>query len=241
MNVLITGAGGGIGRALIKKYASEKFNVIANVHHKTEEFDRYIAELRSAYSVEIQCAEFDVCDEKAIRDVVKEFISNKTQIDVLVNNAGVAHGGLLQMTPISTVRQVFEVNYYGVVLMCQYILKIMVRQKRGVIVNVASVAGIDAEAGNTAYGASKAAVIAFTKSLAREMAINNIRVNAVAPGLVGTDMAIRMEDKAAQEMVSKSALKRLGRTEEIADAIFYLSSEKASFITGQILRVDGGM
>lgn len=241
MRVFITGCNGGIGRALIKRYALEGYNIVANVHHITADMNDYASRIAAEYSVEIELIEFDVTDEMAIKDYVRELNKRKITIDVLVNNAGIAHGGLLQMTSIATVKKVFDVNYFGVVMMCQYVSRLMMREKKGSIINIASVAGIDADEGNVAYGASKAAVIAFTKSIAKELVKYNIRVNAVAPGLTDTEMAKQMERKAENQMIQNSSFKRLAKPEEIANAVFFLTSDNASFITGQVLRVDGGM
>ena len=176
-----------------------------------------------------------------VQNELQRLFKEHKRIDVLVNNAGVAHGGLFQMTPVSDIKRVFEINYFSVIQITQLVSRIMLRKGNGVIVNLASVAGIDLEAGNCAYGASKAALIAFTKTAAKELAKQGIRINAVAPGLTDTRMATQMEKDAGEDMINASAMKRLGRPEEIANAIFFLASDDASFITGQVLRVDGGM
>lgn len=239
--VMITGANGGIGRALIENFAEQGANIVAQLRKQNIEFDQFADRITNKYGVNIEQIYFDLENESEIKDSLSSLLKSKKDIDVLINNAGIAHGGLLQMTSIIEIKRVFQINYFATVQISQTVSRLMMRKKSGTIINIASVAGIDAEAGNSAYGASKAAVIAFTKSLAKEMAAYNIRVNAIAPGLTATRMADQMEDKAAVEMVGKSAFNRLGKVEEIADAVLYIASEKASFITGQVLRVDGGM
>ncbi|MEG1290263.1 MAG: SDR family oxidoreductase, partial [Bacteroidales bacterium] len=152
-----------------------------------------------------------------------------------------AAGGFLSMTNISVVKNIFQINYFAQVLITQYVSKLMSRARRGAIVNISSIMGIDAMAGGTAYGASKAAGILFTKSLAKELAPFNIRVNAIAPNLIRTDMAMQMEEKSYQSMIEMSALKRSGTPEEVAKTILFLVSEDASYITGQVIRIDGGI
>lgn len=239
--VLITGANGGIGRALIKKYAEAGYCVIANMREEKQDFFAFKTEISEQYQTELQCVYFDVTKEDEIKQYTRLLLKEKIKIDVLVNNAGVAHGGFFQMTPISVVKNIFDVNYFGTVMMSQYISRLMERNGGGSIVNLASAAGMDLDEGNVAYGASKAAVIAFTKSVAKELAPKNIRMNAIAPGLTDTKMAEQMEQKAGEEMIRQTAMKRLARPEEIANAVYFIGSEQASFITGQVLRVDGGM
>ncbi len=239
-NVLITGANGGIGRKLIEAFAKEKYHILANLRVENKEFLSFADVVSETYQTTIEPIYFDVTDEQAVKAAVKALRAQRKYVDVLVNNAGVAHGGLLQMTPISTIREIFDVNFFGTVTMCQCVSQYM-RKNGGTIINIASVAGLDLAAGNCAYGTSKAAVIALTKTLAKELAVQNIRVNAVAPGLTDTNMAKSMEESAGEDMIMQTAFKRLAKPEEIADAVVYLSSDKASFITGQVLRVDGGM
>ncbi|MEO8173148.1 MAG: SDR family oxidoreductase, partial [Sediminibacterium sp.] len=157
-----------------------------------------------------------------------------------VNNAGVAHGGFFHMTPMHKIREVFEINFFSQVLVTQYITKIMLKQKSGSIINLSSIAGIDAHPGYIAYGSSKAALIYATKNMAKELASSNIRVNAVAPGLTETEMANQMEAKARENMIKHSAMNRLATPQEIANTVLFLASSQSEFITGQVIRVDGG-
>ena len=241
-NVLITGAKGGIGRALIKEFAEKNANIYANIRKKDDEFDAFIKVIKNKYSAKIHTIYFDITDTKNMKKVVKDiFFEPKISIDILINNAGVAHGSYFQITPIAKIREIFEINFFAQMELTQFVLKLMTRQKLGSIVNIASVAGIDLNEGNCAYGVSKAALIAWTRTLALEIARNNIRINAIAPGLTNTKMAEKMEKKSGKEMIAASAMKRLAKPEEIAKAVLFLASNEASFINGQVIRVDGGM
>ena len=142
---------------------------------------------------------------------------------------------------MSKLREVFEINFFSQVLITQYVAKWMQKRKSGVIINMASIAGIDGMAGYTAYGSSKAALIYFTKTLSKELATSGVRVNAVAPGLINTEMAKQMEEKAAEKMLEQNGMRRLGNPTEVADLVLYLSSDSSSFINGQVIRVDGGV
>lgn len=240
--VFITGSNGGIGRSIAERFARDgRYDLLLHARIETKDFLEYIDWIRKKYSVLVEPIFFDMTDYEAVKKEVQKVYREYKAIDILINNAGVAHGGLFQMTPVSEIKRVFEINYFSMVQITQIVSRFMTRKKEGAIVNLASVAGIDVESGNCAYGASKSAVIAFTKTAAKELAGHGIRVNAVAPGLTDTKMAKQMEKKAGEEMVEASSMKRLGKPEEIADAVFFLASDQASFITGQILRVDGGM
>jgi len=177
-------------------------------------------------------------DTAAMKERVKELKKDKIVIDALINNAGIAHGGLFQMTPVSDIKKVFDVNLFAQMELTQLVLKIMAKENAA-IVNVASVAGVDMKGGNSAYGVSKAAMIAWTKVLQTELR-GKVRVNAVAPGLTETDMATLMEKQAGLSMVQNSLMKRMAKPEEIANVAVFLASYKSSFINGQVIRVDGG-
>lgn len=240
-NALITGSNRGIGKATLETFAKEGCKVIwAHARTWSDEFTNTIQSISSEYGTEIYPIYFDLTDTDSLKKEIKEIVRIKQNIDILVNNAGVAHGGLFQMTPISQIKEVFETNLYAGMEITQLILKKMSRQKSGSIVNLASISGIDLKSGNSAYGVSKAAVIAWTKTLAAELGSYNIRVNAVAPGLTDTRMATLMEKHAGEEMVMESTMSRLAQPEEIANVVSYLASDKASFINGQVIRIDGG-
>ncbi|WP_201780251.1 SDR family NAD(P)-dependent oxidoreductase [Acetobacterium bakii] len=240
-NIMITGTNRGIGRTMLEAFAREGANIWAHARKETSEFTENLKHVSEINAVEIMPIFFDMTNSLEMKQAVKEISDSKKTIDVLVNNAGIAHGGLFQMTSLEKMRDVFDVNYFSVLELTQLISRLMVRQKKGSIINIASISGLDLKAGNCAYGTSKAALIAATKVLSYELAPQGIRVNAIAPGLTDTNMTVLMEKKAGDAMVRETALNRLGLPEEIAQTAIFLASDKASFITGQTLRVDGGM
>jgi 3-oxoacyl-[acyl-carrier protein] reductase len=234
--VFITGTARGIGRATLQVFAENGYNGIAHARKASREFEDHIAALSERCGVTIEPVCFDMRDREAMKKCVGALKKAKTQIDVLVNNAGISHGGLFQMTRTETIRDVFEVNLFAQMELTQLILKIM--PATGSIINVASTAGRAPGRGNCAYGVSKAALIAFTRALAAEFP-NGPRVNAVAPGLTDTDMAAELQQQAGFAL-QESMSGRWADPREIAEAILFLSSAGASFIHGQTLCVDGG-
>lgn len=241
-NVLITGSRRGLGWAMAEEFAKNGANIIAHARTQTDEFSERLMKLAKTNGINVSELYFDLSDTESMKESIKNLlIKQKTKIDVLVNNAGIAHGGYFQMTPISKIREVFEINLFAQMELTQLVLKSMVRNKSGVIINMSSILGLDIKSGSCAYGVSKAAIAAWTKTLASEYANNGIRTNAIAPGLIDTDMAKLMEEKAEMDMISASAMNRLGLPSEIAKTAVFLASEDASFINGQIIRVDGGM
>lgn len=239
--VLITGCNRGIGKEAVRLFASKGANLICCIRKESHEFTEFLKERAAENNVDIEILYFDMGNEEEIKKAIYPLIKARRQIDILVNNAGVASGGFLQMTSITQIKEVFQVNFFAHVLITQMISKLMMRQKSGSIINMGSVAGLDNFGGYTAYGSSKAALMAFTRTIAKELAPYSIRVNSIAPGLTDTGMAGQMEDKAWHEMVGRTDMQRLGKPEEVANLIVYLASEEASFITGQIIRIDGGM
>jgi len=241
-NVLITGARGGIGRALVEEFARCGANIFPNLRKPDKDFDDFIKELQGKYDVNVESVYFDITDtENMKKELKRTFFESKKPIDVLINNAGIAHGGFFQMTPVSKIKEVFEVNLFAQMEITQFVLKLMARQKSGNIINMGSILGLDIKEGSCAYGISKSALMAWTKTLASEVGVNGIRVNAIAPGLVDTKMGTLMDEKVQEDIINSCALKRLAKPEEIAKIAVFLASDNASFINGQIIRVDGGI
>lgn len=241
-NAIITGAAGGIGRATVECFAANGANIWACELRGTEQFERDMADLAEKYGVWIETVYFDVTDEEQVKTAVKQIRSKKCGIDVLANIAGiVAPSTSFPMTDMAKIKKIFEVNFFALTLLTQYVSRLMIRQNSGSIVNIASIAGIDGDPAQYEYAASKAAVIGGTKKLARELAPNNIRVNAIAPGMIQTEMGAHIEDSLRDEILAKVMMKRMGKPEEIANAIAFVASDMASYITGQVIRVDGGI
>lgn len=238
---IITGCNRGIGKAIAEKFASEGANLICAIRKENPTFKAETDAWAGEYGVLIDFVYFDLTDEESIKSAFRELIKEKKPIDILVNNAGIPAGGFLLMTPISKIKEVMQVNFFSQVLVTQLAAKMMMKQKHGAIVNMASVTALDNQGGWTAYGSSKSAMISFTRTSARELAAFGIRVNAVAPGLVDTEMGGEMDEKYQAEMLSRADLGRKGTPKEIANLVSFLSSDEASYITGQVIRIDGGM
>ena len=235
---VVTGASRGIGKAIAVKFASKGATVVINYNGSRERAEEVKNEVESAggKAVIIQCnvADFDACKE-FIETVIKE----QGRIDILVNNAGITKDGLLMKMSEEDFDKVLDTNLKGTFHTIRAALRQMIRQRSGRIINMASVVGVSGNAGQANYAASKAGVIGLTKTAAREVASRGITVNAVAPGFIETDMTAKfVEDKAA---LNKIPLKRMGKAEEVANLVFFLASPMSDYITGEVIRCDGGM
>ncbi|MBO5474032.1 MAG: SDR family oxidoreductase [Lachnospiraceae bacterium] len=239
-NVIITGANGGIGRAVVYKIAENGGNIWACARTKTAQFEQDLQKTADQYGVWIEPVYFDMADENQIKNAVKEISKEKKCIDALVNCAGIVYNGTFTMTSVNKLKEVFEINYFAQIYMMQLISRIMMRQKKGSIVNVASVSGIETTEGKLAYGSSKAALIYASKAISKELATYNIRVNALAPGLTDTEMNKVISETDLQKVLDRSSMKRMAAPEEIANAVLFLASDQSSFMTGQVMVVDGG-
>lgn len=239
-NVIITGTVRGIGRIILELFVENGANVWACGRTKNEEFEKDMKELSEKNNVWIEPVYFDLSDEDGIKNGLQLIIKEKKQIDVLVNNAGMAYGGLFTMTSVAKLKEVFQINYFAQIQIMQLVLRAMMRQKSGSIVNMASIGGIETAPGYLAYGSSKAALIYATKSCSHEVGQYGIRVNAIAPGLVETDMGNYKSDEDIQKVIDRSSLHRKANPSEIANCALFLASDKSSFITGQTLIADGG-
>lgn len=239
--VCITGADGGIGREIMKAFAKEGASLITCALAETEEYKVFVESLRQEFGVEIFPFYFDLMDEDAIKSGIQQIKALKVKINVLINNAGIPHLALLPFTCMADVKKVFQVNYFAQLQVTQGLLGLIEKDGNSVILNAASIAGMDGDIGNSVYGATKASMILFTKVLAKELETAKIRVNAVAPGLTQTGFADAMGDKAKASMESLSIMGRLANPSEIAKMYYFLASPDASFINGQVIRVDGGV
>ena len=236
----ITGTNRGLGKAFVEEFARCGANVIAHARKESEEFRVSCSELEEKFGVKVTPVFFDMTDTAAMKIAVRKLIADRVPVNVLVNSAGVAHGGFFAMTPMAKIREVMDVNLFAHMELTQLLIRYIGKCGNGSVVNVASISGLDLLAGNCAYGVSKAALIAFTKTLAAEFGMTGVRVNAVAPGLTDTDMAGQMEKVAGKKMQERSAMSRLGRPEEIAKLVAFLASDKSSFVNGEVVRIDGG-
>lgn len=240
-NVIITGTARGMGRAMLDVFAANGASLWAHARTAAPEFLDTCRALSGQYGVEIRPLCFDLTDYAAMKAAVKEIMRSKIPVDGLVNNAGITNNTLFLMTSEAVVREQLEVNFFAPYLFTQYIAKLMLRNHRGSIVNTSSSAGQDGNAGKSAYGASKAALIAMTKSIAEEMGKDGIRANCIAPGITETSMLSTMPDYVIEELKSTVALRRAGQPEDIANVAAFLVSDLSSYVTGQVFRVDGGM
>lgn len=239
--VLITGCRRGMGLAMVEVFAANGANIYAHAREADDAFIENMAAIADRHQVAIWPVCFDMTDYGAMKLAIKNIMSDKRPLDAVINNAGITLNSLFQMTSEAQLREQFEVNFFSVYLFNQYIARLMVRNQRGSIVNIASTAGEDGNPGKSAYGASKAALIAMTKSIAAELGEKGIRANCIAPGITDTDMLLTMPDHVVEEAKNSADLRRAGTPEEIAEAALFLASDLSSYITGQTIRVDGGL
>lgn len=241
-SIMITGARRGIGRTTVEVFASNGASIWACARNPDELFEKELAELSNKYGVEIWPVYFDTTSEEQIKNAIISVKKRKRQIDGLVNIAGIVEDSTsFTMTTMDKMRKVFEVNYWGLTLLTQYVSRLMIRQNSGSIVSISSIAGIDGTPAQYEYASSKAAVIGGVKQLARELAPYNIRVNAVAPGIVDTDMGGLVNPELKKSILNAVMMRRIARPEEISNVCMFLSSDLATYMTGQVIRVDGGM
>src|SRR3984893_8131309 len=235
-----TGAGRGIGRAIALRLAGEGARV-ACVSRNEENAKRTAGELNILRADSAKHYAVDVADHAAVQKTGEQILKDFTKIDILINNAGVTRDGLAMRMSIEDWDTVINTNLRGAFNFTQSILRSMIKQRSGRIINITSVIGLIGNAGQTNYAASKAGLIGLTKSLARELASRNITVNAVAPGFITTDMTAGLSDEIKKTIQSKIPLGKTGTPEDIANAVAFLASVEASYITGQVLCVDGGI
>ena len=237
---LVTGASRGIGRAIALRLAAEGVSVAINYAGNTAKAEETKAAIEAAGG-KAALFQADVSDSAQVEQMVAAVTEAFGTIDILVNNAGITRDGLLMRMKEEDFDAVLDTNLKGIFHVTKAVSKLMMKKRAGRIVNMASVVGIMGNAGQTNYAAAKAGVIGFTKSAAREFAARGITVNAVAPGFIATDMTAAMPEKAKEATLAAIPLRRMGEPEDVANAVAFLVSDQASYITGQVVKVDGGM
>lgn len=237
---IVTGGSRGIGRAISQALAGEGANIAVVYAGNTAAADDTVQAITSAggNAIALQCNVADAAAVDAMIAAVKEKFG---KIDILVNNAGITHDNLVMRMKEEDWQTVMDTNLTGVFHCTKAVSKLMMKQRQGAIVNITSVVGLTGNAGQANYAAAKAGVVGFTKSIAKELASRNIRCNAIAPGCIATDMTAVLGDAAIDEMIKAIPLGRIAKPEEVAKAVLFLASDCASYITGQVLNVDGGM
>ena len=235
-NIFITGSTRGIGLAMAHKFASLGANIVLNGRR---EIDEELVSEFSDYGVQVVSISGDVSDSTDAKRMVEETIEKLGSVDILVNNAGITKDKLMLKLTEEDFEQVLKVNLVGAFNMTQAVLKTMTKARQGAVINVSSVVGLIGNVGQANYAASKAGLIGFTKSVAREVAARNVRVNAIAPGMIESDMTDVLSDKVKEATLAQIPMKRFGNTSEVAEVAVFLARQE--YLTGQVIAIDGGL
>lgn len=238
---VITGCLQGIGQATLVAFARQGANLFACIQQEDEAFLAFIRDLSEEHGVSITPVSFDLLDDASIKNAAMTIQKAKQPIDILVNVAGITLDALFPMVTLAQMQKTFTINFFSQMVFTQYMTRLMLRNKRGSIINIASISGLDGNVGQLSYSASKAAMVAATKTLSAELAPQGIRVNAVAPGVIRTAMTENLPESVIAEKMAAAAISRPGLAEEVANTLCWLASDAASYVTGQVIRVDGGI
>ncbi len=237
---LITGGGRGIGRSICESFAENGCNVAFTYNNSHEAAENLVKELNK-YDVKVKSYKIDASDHDKSVELIDNVISDFDRIDVLVNNAGITKDNLLMRMSPSDFKDVVNVNLGSVFNLTKSSIKVFLKQKEGSIINISSIVGIKGNAGQSNYAASKAGIIGFSKSIALELGSRNIRCNVVAPGYIETEMTNSLPDEVVEKWKESIPLKRSGKPNDVGNACVFLASDLSSYITGQVLQVDGGL
>lgn len=236
----ITGSTRGIGKEIAYTFAKNGANLILNARNELEA--RALAEeLETTYGINVSLSIFDISDYEAVKKAFKELFKITKTLDILINNAGILDDALLPMVTQKQIENTFSINTFGTLYVSQYATRMMIKNKTGSVINISSIIGVEGNEGQSVYAGSKAAIIGITKSMAKEFATTNIRINAIAPGFIDTDMTRDLAPKKFQERLDSIKMKRIGTPQDIANTALYLASDLSSYVTGQVIGVDGGM
>ena len=239
-NAIITGTNRGLGKTLVETLASEGCNIWAITRKSSDEFDVFVSHIAKNNNVLVTPIYADLSSEDSIKDAYNTINLEKRSIDILINNAGVGHMGWLQLTKTEFIKQLYAVNVFAPMILSKLVLRNMSRQKYGRIINVASTAASEVYEGNSIYGSSKAALVAFTKSFAAEVFRYGVTVNAIAPGLINTDMSVVFEGNNPDEPIRHTALERKIETTEIANVVKCMLMNNMDIINGTVITINGG-
>lgn len=237
---VITGCLQGIGKATLEKFAEEGADVFACVQGHSDEFASFALELGEKCGVEIVPIAFDFADDSAVQAAARSIHARKKPVHALVNIAGMTQDALFSMVTQEQLRRIFQINFFSQIAFSQYIVKIMLKNG-GAVVNTSSITALDGNAGQLAYGAAKAAWFSATKTMSAELGPKGIRVNAIAPGVIDTAMTQIIPEEIRAKTMANCDLGRLGKPGEVASVVAYLASDRSSHISGQIIRIDGGI
>lgn len=239
-NAIITGGSRGIGKSIVKVFANHGANVAFTYHSSAAEAEEIVKELADS-GVQVKAYQSNAADFEAAQDFVNQVLEDFSSIDILVNNAGITKDNLLMRMSEEDFDRVVQVNLKSVFNMTKAVQRTMLKQRKGSIINMASVVGVKGNAGQSNYAASKAGIIGFSKSMALELGSRNIRTNVIAPGFIETEMTGQLDEKTVEGWRNAIPLKRGGQPEDVANVCVFLGSDLSDYITGQVINVDGGM
>ncbi len=240
-NVIITGCNKGIGKATLESFSKKKANIFACVRTISTDFKKFVSNLKKKDKSNIYIIKLDLSKNSSISDCVNEIYKINKNIDILVNNAGTLFNSLFQMTSEKQLQEIFQINYFSQIFLTQKISRSMSKNKKGNIIFISSTSGINGDVGRFAYSSTKAAIINTAKTLSKELANYNIRVNSISPGLTETDLMLTNTKKEIINTETKKiSLGRVAKTDEISNTILFLASDESSYINGQNIIVDGG-